>query len=193
MLGNRVTTAVAAVGVLGVLAALALGATTSGGPGGDGLKQLRSDVRILAASAGQLGVQAEVDEAACASVPVQCGDGGTGHTFLPAAPTNHNPVAIAVLVTRNGAPRAGLGSGAFDFSNRFVPAGGAGLTRCPAGGTGCASPGNLFQDGGDGVYLLWVHPQPVGSNWKAGSYYSRVTVTDPAGRKGSALVEITVR
>jgi hypothetical protein len=188
---NRVMAAAAALVVLGVLAALALGAT-AGGSGGDGLTQLRRDVRVLAASAGQLGVQAEVDEAVCASVPVQCGDGASGHTFVPAGPTNHNPVAIAVLVTRNGAPRPGLGSGAFNFSNRFVPAGGAGLTRCPAGGTGCASPGNLFQDAGDGVYLLWVHPQPAGSSWKSGSYYSRVTVTDPAGRKGSALVEITV-
>lgn len=188
---NRVMVAVVALVALGVLAALALGAT-AGGPSGDALTQLRRDVRVLAASAGQLGVQAEVNEAACASVPVQCGDGATGHTFVPPASTNHNPVAIAVLVTRNGAPRPGLASTAFNFSNRFVPAGGAGLTRCPAGGSGCGSPGNLFQDGGDGVYLLWVHPQPAGANWKSGSYYSRITVTDPAGRKGSALVEITV-
>ena len=188
---NRAMAAAAAIGVLGVIAAVALGATT-GGSSGDGLTKLRRDVRILAASAGQLGVQAEANEAACASVPVQCGDGASGHTFVPAASTNHNPVAIAVLVTRNGAPRPGLGSGAFNFSNQFVPAGGAGLTRCPAGGSGCASPGNLFQDGGDGVYLLWVHPQPAGSNWKSGSYASRITVTDPAGRKGSALIEITV-
>jgi hypothetical protein len=188
---NRVMAAVAALVGLGVLAALALGAT-AGGSSGDGLKQLRRDVKTLAASAAQLGVQAQVDEAACASAPVQCGNGATGHTFAPAASANHNPVAIAVLVTRNGAPRAGLGSGAFNFSNQFVPAGGAGLTRCPAGGSGCASPGNLFQDGGDGTYLIWVHPQPAGSNWKTGSYHSRITVTDPAGRKGSALVEMTV-
>ena len=188
---NRAIVAVMALVVLGALAALALGAT-AGGSGSDGLAQLRRDVRILVASAGQLGVQAEVNEAACASVPVQCGDGPTGHTFAPPAPTNHNPVAVAVLVTRNGVPRPGLGSAAFNFSNRFVPAGGAGLTRCPAGGSGCASPGNLFQDGGDGVYMLWVHPQPAGANWKSGSYYARITVTDPGGRKGSALVEITV-
>jgi hypothetical protein len=188
---NRVMMAAVALVVLGVLAALALGAT-AGGSSGDALTQLRRDVRVLAASAGQLGVQAEVYEAACASAPVQCGDGPTGHTFVPPAATNHNPVAIAVLVTRNGAPRAGLTSTAFNFSSAFVPAGGAGLTRCPAGGSGCASPGNLFQDGGDGVYLLWVHPQPAGANWKSGSYYSRITVTDPAGRKGSALVEVTV-
>jgi hypothetical protein len=189
---NRATAAIVAVGVLGVLATLALGATTSGSGGTDGLKQLKRDVKALTASAARLDVEAEVNEAACASVPVQCGDPATGHTFVPAASTNHNPVAVAVLVTRNGAPRSGLTSTAFDFSNQFVPAGGAGLTRCPAGGSGCAAPGSLFQDGGDGVYEFWVHPQPAGSNWKSGSYYSRVTVTDPGGRKGSALIEITV-
>lgn len=189
---NRLMVAVVAVGVLGVLGVLALGATTSGSGGADGLKQLKRDVKGLAASAARLDIEAEVNEAACASVAVQCGDPATGHTFAPAASTNHNPVVVAVLVTRNGAPRPGLTSAAFDFSNQFVPAGGAGLTRCPAGGAGCAAPGSLFQDGGDGTYLLWVHPQPVGSNWKPGSYYSRVTVTDPAGRKGSALIEIAV-
>jgi hypothetical protein len=187
---NRIAATAAALVALGAVAALVLGATAGGAS--DGLAQLKRDVRVLAASAGQLGVEAEVYEAACVSASVQCGDGPTGHAFAPPAPTNHNPVAIAVLVTRNGAPRAGLGSGAFNFSNQFVPAGGAGLTRCPAGGTGCASAGNLFQDGGDGVYLLWVHPQRAGSNWSSGSYHARVTVTDPAGRKGSALVEITV-
>lgn len=209
---NRAMAAAAALGVLGVLAAVALGGT-AGGSSDDqlaaikrdtaalraavankrfGLRELKREVKVVEAHARQLGVEVQVNEAACASVPVQCGDGVTGHTLAPAASTNHNSIQVAVLVTQNGAPRAGLGSAAFDFNNKFVPAGGAGLTRCPAGGTGCASPGNLFQDGGDGVYVLWVHPAPAGSNWKAGSYYGRVTVTDPAGRKGSALVEITV-
>ena len=40
--------------------------------------------------------------------------------------------------------------------------------------------------------MLWVHPQPAGANWRSGSYYARITVTDPGGRRGSALVEITV-
>lgn len=188
---NRTIATVAAIGVVGLLATLTLGAT-SGGASADGLKQLKRDVSTLAASSRQLGVQAQVDEATCASVPVQCGDGGTGHTFAPAASSNHNPVAVAVLVTRNGAPRPGLKSSAFDFSNKFVPAGGPSAVRCPAGGAGCASPGDLFQDGGDGTYVIYVHPVPAGVNWKAGSYHARVTVTDPAGRKGSALVKITV-
>ena len=207
---NRAVAAIVMVGALGALAALALGVTADGS--GDarlpaiqrdtaalraavaskqhGLKEIKREVRAIEAAVPGLGVSAEVDTAACAGVSVQCGDGGTGHTFAPAGPANHNPVVVAVLVTRGGAPRAGLASAAFDVANSFVPAGGPGLTRCPAGGTGCAPPS--FQDGGDGTYLLWIHPAPAGVNWKAGSYFVRITVTDPAGRKGSALVKVTV-
>jgi hypothetical protein len=156
-----------------------------------GLREIKREIRALEARAQRLEVTAEVDEAACASVPVQCGNGVTGHSPVAASSANHNPVAIAVLVTLNGAPVSGLASAAFDFSNNILPAGGAGLTRCPAGGSGCASPANLFQDAGDGTYVLWVHPGPAG-NWKTGTYYARIRVTDTAGRRGSALVEITV-
>jgi hypothetical protein len=156
-----------------------------------GLREIKREVRRIAARSNRLEVTAEVDEAACASVPVQCGDGTTGHTFAAASSANHNPVSVTVLVTRFGAPVAGLASSAFDFSDGIVPAGGPGITRCPGGGSGCASPSDLFQDVGNGLYLLWVHPEPAG-NWKAGSYYARITVTDVAGRRGSALVEITV-
>jgi hypothetical protein len=156
-----------------------------------GLREIKREVRRIERRTNRLEVTAEVNEQACVSVPVQCGDGATGHTFAAASSANHNPVSVTVLVTRSGAPIAGLASSAFDFSDGIVPAGGPGITRCPAGGSGCASPGNLFQDAGNGMYLLWVHPEPAG-NWKAGSYYARITVTDTAGRKGSALVEITV-
>ncbi len=207
---NRAIAAIAVLGVLGALAAVALGGTPSGsGDAGlsaikrdttalraalaskqHGLKEIKREVKAIEAAVPGLEVSAEVDEAACAGGSVQCGDGGTGHTFAPARPTNHNPVVVAVLVTRGGASRAGLPSTAFDVSNSFVPAGGAGLTRCPAGGTGCAPPS--FQDGGNGTYLLWIHPAPAGVDWKSGSYFVRITVTDPAGRKGSALAKVTV-
>jgi hypothetical protein len=207
---NRATAAIAAICVLGVLAAVALGATSggSGDPGlaaikrdtaalraglasrDHGLKEITRGVTALEGDLADLGVSARVDVQACAGGAVQCADDGTGHTFAPAGPTNHNPVAIAVLVTRNGGPRLNLVSSAFDFSNSFVPAGGPGLIRCPEGGTGCAPPG--FQDGGDGTYLLWVHPAPAGANWKAGAYFARIVVSDPTGRQGSALVKIVV-
>jgi hypothetical protein len=157
-----------------------------------GLREIKREVRKLVARSNRLEVAAEVDEAACASVPVQCGDGTTGHTFAAASSTNHNPVAITVLVTRSGAPVAGLASSDFDFSDGIVPAGGSGITRCPGGASGCASPSNLFLDVGNGLYLLWVHPEVGGRNWKAGSYFARITVTDAAARRGSALIEITV-
>jgi hypothetical protein len=187
---SRTLTILAAIVAVAIAATLALGATSGGGGGTPSLAALRSDVAKLL-NGPRLDVQAAVDESACAGASVQCGDGATGHTFAAAASTNHNPVAVAVLVTRNGRPRAGLASNAFDWSNRFVPAGGPGSVRCPAGGTGCASTA-LFQDGGDGTYLFWVHPAPAGANWKSGRYFGRVTVTDPGGRKGSALVTITV-
>jgi hypothetical protein len=155
-----------------------------------GLAEIKKEIRVLVARSNRLDVQSEVNEAACATGAVQCGDGGTGHTFAAASSANHNPVSITLLVTLNGAPLAGLPAAAFDFSDGIVPAGGPGLSRCPAGGTGCASPGNLFQDAGNGMYVIWVHPTPAG-NWKAGSYYSRITVTEGAAR-ASTLVEITV-
>jgi hypothetical protein len=205
---HRAVAAIAALCLLGALAAVALGGTQDG-PGDlsaikrdttalraalasrqHGLKEIKREVKAIEGDLAGLEVSAQVDERVCAGVSVQCGDAGTGHTFKAAGPTNHNPVVVAVLVTRNGAPRAGLPSTAFDVSDQFVPAGGAGFVRCPAGGTGCAPP--TFQDGGDGTYLLWVHPGAAGANWKSGSYFGRVTVTDPAGRKGSALVEIVI-
>ena len=205
---NRAVAAIAAICLLGALAAVALGGTPDGpddlsaikrdtaalrvalASRKHGLKEIKREVKAIEAVVPGLEVSAEVDEGACAAGSVQCGDGGTGHTFAPAGPANHNPVAVAVLVTRGGAPRAGLASAAFDVSNSFVPAGGPGLTRCPAGGSGCAPPS--FQDGGDGTYLLWIHPAPVAGNWKAGSYFVRITVTDPAGRRGTALLKVTV-
>jgi hypothetical protein len=156
-----------------------------------GLREIKREIRVIQSRSNRLEVEAEVNDAACASVPVQCGDGTTGHTFAPASSANHNPVEIVVLVTLNGVPVPGLAASAFDFSNRFVPAGGPGAVLCPAGGSGCASPSNLFQDGTDGTYALWAHPAPPG-NWKSGAYHGRITVTGPGGVRGSALIELNV-
>jgi hypothetical protein len=156
-----------------------------------GLREIKREIRVIQSRSNRLEVEAEVNEAACASVPVQCGDGTTGHTFAPASSANHNPVEIVVLVTLNGVPVPGLAASAFDFSNRFVPAGGPGAVLCPAGGSGCASPSNLFQDGTDGTYALWAHPAPPG-NWKSGAYHGRIAVTGPGGVRGSALIELNI-
>jgi hypothetical protein len=156
-----------------------------------GLREIKREIRVIQPRSNRLEVEAEVNEAACASVPVQCGDGTTGHTFAPASASNHNPVEIVVLVTLNGVPVSGLAAPAFDFSNRFVPAGGPGAVLCPAGGSGCASPSNLFQDGGDGTYALWAHPAPPG-NWKSGAYHGRITVTGAGGVRGSTLFELNI-
>ena len=182
---NRTIATVAAIGVVGLLATLALGAT-SGGAGADGLKQLKRDVSTLAASSASSACRPRWTRRCAPPSRSSAATAGPATPSRRPSSANHNPVAVAVLVTRNGAPRPGLKSSAFDFSNKFVPAGGPSAVRCPAGGAGCASPGDLFQDGGDGTYVIYVHPGPAGANWKAGSYHARVTVTDPAGRKGSA-------
>jgi hypothetical protein len=158
---------------------------------GFGLREIKREIRVIQTRSNRLEVEAEVNEAACASVPVQCGDGTTGHTFAPASSANHNPVEIVVLVTLNGVPVPGLAATAFDFSNRFVPAGGPGAVLCPAGGSGCASPSNLFQDGTDGTYAMWAHPAPAG-NWKSGAYHGRISVTGPGGVRGSTLIELNI-
>lgn len=132
-----------------------------------------------------------VDEAVCASVPIQCGDGTTGHSFNAASSSNHNPVRIAALVTLNGSPVTGLSAADFSFSNPFVPAGGPGAVLCPLGGTGCAAPGSLFQASGP-MYQMYLHPFPVGSNWKAGAYFARLAVNDGMGHTSEALVKITI-
>jgi len=155
-----------------------------------GLAAIQGEVASIEAKLDRLEVGVAVNEASCASGSVQCGNGTTGHSFAAASNANHNPVLITVLVTLQGSPVSGIASSGFDFSNKVVPAGGGAAVRCPAGGTGCAST-SLFQDAGDGTYIFFVHRGPAG-NWKAGTYFGRLQVTDGAGNTGSALVTFVI-
>ena len=152
-----------------------------------GLREIKREVKQIAATSSRLDVSAEVDEGVCASGAVQCG--GSGHTFAPASPTNHNPVRIVLLVSSNGAPVAGLAPSSFDFADGLVPAGAFAPALCPGGGSGCG-PESSPADAGNGMYLFFAHP--VSGNWHAGAYYARFVVTDSAGRKGSVLLEINI-
>jgi hypothetical protein len=152
-----------------------------------GLREIKREVQQIAAASGRLDVSAEVDEGVCASGAVQCG--GSGHTFAPASPTNHNPVRIVLLVSSNGAPVAGLTASSFDFADGLVPAGAFAAVLCPGGGSGCG-PASAPSDAGSGMYVFFAHP--VSGNWHAGAYYGRFVVTDSAGHKGSVLVEINI-
>jgi hypothetical protein len=155
-----------------------------------GLREIKREIQVIEGRSNRVEVMADVDEAACASAPVQCGNGTTGHNSAAASSANHNPVAITVLVTLNGAPVSGLPSSAFGFSNNIVPAGGSAAVLCPAGGSGCAS-SSLFIDTGDGTYLMWAHPFAANFNWKSGTYQGRINVTMPQG-EGTTLVTFTI-
>jgi hypothetical protein len=153
-----------------------------------GLREIKREVRQIQAASSRLDVSAEIDEGYCATGGVQCG--GNGHTFAAASSSNHNPVRIVLLVASNGAPVTGLPATSFDFSDGLVPAGGPEPVLCPGGGSGCG-PSSSPSDAGNGMYVFFAHPGPAG-NWKAGAYYARFTVTDSAGDKGSALLEINI-
>jgi hypothetical protein len=155
-----------------------------------GLPEIKREIQVIERRSNRVEVMTDVDEAACASGSVQCDNGTTGHGFDAASSANHNPVKIAVLVTLNGAPVSGLPSSAFDYSQKIVPAGGPLSVLCPAGGSGCAS-SSLFQNGGDGTYLLWAHPSPANRNWASGAYSGRIKVSMAEG-EGTTLVTFTI-
>ena len=152
-----------------------------------GLREIKREVKQIAAVSTRLDVSAEVDEGICASGAIQCG--GSGHTFAPASPTNHNPVRIVLLVSSNGAPVTGLAPSSFDFAGGLVPARAFGPALCPSGDSGCG-PESSPSDAGNGMYVFFAHP--ISGNWHAGAYYARFLVTDSAGHKGNALVEINI-
>jgi len=137
-----------------------------------------------------LEISVAVDENFCAAEPGQCSGGGHSNG-AGASNSNHNPVLISFLVTRNGKPVPGIPFNDFDFKNLFPPAGGPFIVLCPVGGTGCGSAAS-FTDFGNGVYFVLAHPIPVSINWKSGQYISRLLATDATGAVGAALVEVVI-
>ncbi|HSP95624.1 MAG TPA: hypothetical protein VL049_00070 [Candidatus Dormibacteraeota bacterium] len=140
-------------------------------------------------------VEARVDTRICTSRPDQC---------LPPPPVqpgwdaaamdgNDRPIRMFVLVVSNGVGVTGLGADAFAFTNPFAPAGGSMAEPC---GTNC---GDLwFQEGGNGLYSLFLRPSSV---WKAGQYAATLKVTVvvdssydfiPDERPGTALVTFEI-
>lgn len=133
----------------------------------------------VAGLALELDVQAAVDTAPCATVPVQCG--GSGHSYEAASSSNHNPIRIGILVTSLGEPVSDLVLADVSFENPFVPAGGGAATHFDCGA-------ECFQPGGNGLYQFWAHRSPEGT-WTAGHYFGRIGVTTASGQVGSALVD----
>lgn len=189
------------------------GGGSAGGPFGEilsllknpvfGLEEIKTEVRNIEDTVlniedkvDRLEISVAVAERVCSSGAIQCGNGGTGHTFADASSTNHNLIAIRALVTLNGSPVAGLTAADFSFSNQFVPAGGPAAALCPGGGAGCAAPGDHFQEAASppvGLYGMYAHPVPGGGfNWKAGTYFATLAVDDGMGHTASALVDWTM-
>jgi hypothetical protein len=44
----------------------------------------------------------------------------------------------------------------------------------------------------NGFYNFLVHPGPVDANWATGMYFAILTVTDPQGATGKAIVEVEI-
>jgi hypothetical protein len=134
------------------------------------------------------GIQVTVvtNETVCTGNVAQCN--GSGHTTAAAGSTNHNPVAIILLVTRNGEPILNLPASAFTFEGKFQPASAPGYGPCNDVVGGSSPPGDqvgcgpftdsLFQDAGDGVYAFYVHPTAPAFNWFVGKYTFMVKVAD---------------
>ena len=122
-----------------------------------------------------------VDKNYCVSAGVQCETG-----LLPES-TNGEPIRLLMQVTtRLGQPVAGLVDADFAVLNPFTPAGGTAVAK-----TIC---GACFQNGGNGVYALFVDPRDE-ANWKAGGYGVQITVTSTLGDRllsSSALIDITI-
>ncbi len=136
----------------------------------------------VGATFGNLDLSVQVDETYCATGGVQCT--GTGHTAAAAGPTNHNPVRIGFQLLSSGVPVTNVGTADVTVVAKFVPAGGSGLARLV-----CAS---CFQNAGNGVYDVFVHPALTG-NWRSGAYLIQVTVTNPSSKaKTYALGRIDI-
>jgi hypothetical protein len=138
------------------------------------------------AASAELTVQLAVDTAVCASVPVQCGVAGTGHTFVAASSTNHNPIRVFVQVSKAGVPVSGLTLASFNVSNSFVPAGGGSAGICGTASCGASN----FGAGGNGSYTLYLDRIAAG-NWKKGAYGGGVKVTSGAD-SGATLLNFAI-
>jgi hypothetical protein len=174
---------------------LALFGLTVAGVAAQGKKASLDDVLaaigLLSAKVDVITIQSSVWEQACIGVSVQC---TTTHNTDPASPANHNPVAIRFQVLRNGKPVLGLTSARVTLDRSSFPANGPGIDRCDEGTLCALDPDSNFQDVGNGLYVLWVHPhEPSGSLWKAGSYMMTLRVVDPLDElEGYGLAEIEI-
>ena len=129
------------------------------GAGAQGPKATLDDLLIRLRSVEQkvdvITIQSSVWEEACIGIGVQCSG---PHSTDPASSANHNPVAIRFQVLRSGQPVQGLTSASLVVNTASFPANGPGLQRCDDSPTCAPLTADNFQDAGDGLYVLWMHP-----------------------------------
>jgi hypothetical protein len=171
--------------------------------------QVDSGLRFLAENCHPFDLSIVVNEQACPSGAAQCEcqvrsvqapAPGSGLNSPPAwsnlsardnerlmnteeFPDPDYPVAVNILVSRNGVPVSGLGASAFRFSLAFAPFDG------PTGLSGCGT--QSFQDAGNGLYQIWLWP--TGVSWVTGTYVGRLDTTDDQGFTVNTLIPIRIQ
>ncbi len=132
-----------------------------------------------------LTLQASIDTAICASIPVQCAN----HSYDAADSSNHNPIRLVVqVIGTDGTPVNGLTVDNFSFSNPFVPAGGGTTVICSEASCGT----DRFQDGPNGLYSIMLDRGPAG-NWDAGAYAGTVIVSTDSGDSGTSMATFEIQ
>jgi hypothetical protein len=147
----------------------------------------RSEARLDLMSR-TLEVTAHVNTESCASIPVQCGQSGSGHSFEPATSANHNPVLLTLYASSLGEGVSGLTIDDIRVDVPFVPAGGAIARKCSEEACG----GSRF-GGARGAYRVYL--DTIASKWKAGTYTTVVGVSFQEGGQefvGSTMVHFTI-
>ena len=141
---------------------------------------IQSDVEALTEV---LIVQVALDIEYCATIGVQC----AAFSSDPADDGNNNPVHLLASVSRGGVAVGGLGEGDFAFAGSFVPPGGTAASLCDS--TDCG--GSNFGAGAGGVYSMFIVTADL-SDWDNGVYGGSLSVSDPAGGSGLALVTFAI-
>jgi hypothetical protein len=134
-----------------------------------------------------LTVEVTVDTEVCIPFPVQCGSNPAFDNGVAANNGNANPVHLVATVSRGGVPVTGLTLADFQFIVGTVPAGGSALVFCDA--VDCTE--NNFGEAGTGVYRMFLVTFDL-SDWDDGVYTGALSVTDPEGGNGFALVSLTI-
>jgi len=152
-----------------------------------GIKTDIGDIKSdLGALTDVLTVELVVDTAVCATLPVQCG-GPAFDNGVAADDGNANPVHLVAAVSRGGAPVTGLTMADFAYQTGTVPAGGSAQSFCDA--VDCTA--STFGEVAPGLYRMFLVIFDL-SDWDAGTYTGTLSVADPAGGSGLALVSYTI-